>query len=309
MKIKFYSYPLVVTCLTGLLILTTAFDNNGGQSTQNGNGQAAGTTAPGDPHTCSQAGCHGAGNGNSTTGGLADNAGPGGITVTSSPAMVGNTYVPGTVYQMSLTVNETGKTIFGFVVQMLDNSGNTDLHVNNTAGSLTVSDAVHTHTAASFGTGRKDITHNTNGGLSTNSATFRYQWTAPTTGTVNLYSSGTACNHDGLASAVDNVYTKHIQFVPASATGIIENFTSSSISLYPSPAKHQFFISFTAKENENYKIGMYGLDGRLIRDYGDEYTTSILFNKSFNCEDIASGVYLIKITSSQGSITKKISIN
>ena len=259
MKIKSYSKSVAVVSLIAIALLISAFDHNNGK-VQNSAGQAGGTTAPGDTHTCSQAGCHGAGNGNGTSGGLVDNAGPGNITITSTPVMVGNTYVPGTVYQMSVTVNETGKTIFGFVAQMLDNSGNTDLHINNTSGTITVTDAIHTHTAASFGTGRMDITHSTNGGLSNNSATFKYNWTAPPTGTVNVYTSATACNHDGMASAADNTYNKHIVLVPSSATSVEELLNANSVNLFPNPSSEIFTISFNTKVDDVYRVTIYDND-------------------------------------------------
>lgn len=308
MKIKSYTYPVAITGLLGIAILFSSFDDNGNK-VANGAGQAAGTTAPGETHTCSQAGCHGAGNGNSTTGGLIDNAGPGNITITSTPSMPGNTYVPGTVYQMSITVNETGKTIFGFVVQMLDNSGNTNLAVNNTAGTLTATDAVHTHTAAAFGTGRKDITHSVNGGLSNNSATFVYGWTAPATGTVNIYTSATACNHDGLASALDNCYNKYVQIVPATTTGLEKILTQTSVHLFPNPTNSEFSLSFNTKSDDAYTIAIYSLGGKLIKDFGLTNTTSGAFNQSFNISELSSGIYLVKLSSKNESVYKKLSIN
>ncbi|MBI3520825.1 MAG: T9SS type A sorting domain-containing protein [Bacteroidetes bacterium] len=309
MKIKSYSYPLVMTSLIGCFLLVSAFDDTRTHRTENASGQAGGTTAPGDTHTCSQAGCHGAGNGNGSTGGLVDNAGPGNITITSNPAMVGNTYVPGTVYQMSITVNETGKTIFGFVAQMLDNSGNTDLHVNNTAGTVTVTDAVHTHTMASFGTGRMDITHTTNGGLSTNSATFKYSWKAPTTGTVNVYTSATACNHDGFASAADNTYNKHIVLVPSTATGVEELLNANSVVLFPNPSSEQVALSFHVNTDEEYSVALYSLAGKLVKDFGKNTTSGGDFNQSYNIQDMASGIYLVKIASERATVYKKLTIN
>lgn len=308
MKIKSFTYPLITSGLLGIIVLVSSFDDNG-KKVANGAGQAAGTTAPGEPHTCSQSGCHGAGNGNSSTGGLIDNAGPGNITITSTPSMPGNTYVPGTVYQMSITVNETGKTIFGFVAQMLDNSGSTNLAVNNTAGTLTATDAIHTHTAAAFGTGRKDVTHSVNGGLSTNTATFVYGWTAPATGTVNIYTSATACNHDGLASALDNCYNKHVVIVPATTTGIEKNLTQNSVHLFPNPADSDFSLSFNTKTEEVYTVAIYSLGGKLIKDFGLTNPTTGTFNQSFNISELSAGIYLVKLSSKNESIYKKLSIN
>ncbi|MGZ4035284.1 MAG: choice-of-anchor V domain-containing protein, partial [Bacteroidia bacterium] len=173
---------------------------------KNANGTSSSTGAPGEPHTCSQAGCHGAGDGSSSTGGLADNAGPGGIVISSVPAFIGGTqYTPGTTYHMTITINETGKLIFGMDAEILDNSGATDTHINNAIGTYTLTDPAHTRFAQAFGTGRKCVTHVTDGGLSTNTASFIFDWTAPATGVVNIYTSAVAANHDNLPNANDNV--------------------------------------------------------------------------------------------------------
>src|ERR1700741_764898 len=82
------------------------------------NGKLGNSGAPGES-TCSQPHCHGAGNGNGSTGGLADNLGPGSIAISCSN-MPGGVYVPGTVYHMTVTVTEAGKSLFGFDAVAVD---------------------------------------------------------------------------------------------------------------------------------------------------------------------------------------------
>ena len=126
--------------------------------TMDSNGKLSNAGAPGES-TCSQSGCHGAGNGNGTTGGLADNAGPGSITLTSSPSITANQYVPNTTYHITIKVSETGKNLFGFSFEALDNSGNTNPAVNNAVGTVTITDATHARVGQPFGTGRLAVTH------------------------------------------------------------------------------------------------------------------------------------------------------
>src|ERR1035437_6964799 len=121
-KIIFISSVLFIT-----LISFTSFNGFNppcGLSVHARGGQASSTGSPGELGTCSRSGCHGAGNG-----GLADNAGPGSVTITSNPAMAGgNQYVAGQTYTMTVTVAETAKPRFGFACEILDNSGSTNTH-------------------------------------------------------------------------------------------------------------------------------------------------------------------------------------
>src|ERR1700756_1904791 len=87
------------------------------QMYSNLNGASSQTPAPGEV-TCSQSGCHGTGNGEGSSGGLADNTGGGSVSISG----ISGTYVPGTVYHVTVTVNQLGATRFGFNCEALDAS-------------------------------------------------------------------------------------------------------------------------------------------------------------------------------------------
>ncbi len=75
MKIK--NLFIIISCSLLFILLTS--------ETHDSSGKLISAGGPGEG-TCSTTGCHGAGNGNGTSGGLADNAGPGNITLVSVPA-------------------------------------------------------------------------------------------------------------------------------------------------------------------------------------------------------------------------------
>jgi hypothetical protein len=280
------------------LLTSSTLDNGGIHSTMNAAGTSTSTGAPGEPHTCSQATCHGAGNGNSTTGGLADNAGPGSITITSNPAFSGgNKYVPNTTYHMSITVSETGKAIFGFNAEILDLSAPTytNTQVDNTIGTLTITDPTHTQIKHGWGTGRSTVCHTLN-------------WKAPASGTANIYTSAVTGNNDNLASAQDNVYTKYLLVLTPATTGIAEHTEDFSFDLYPNPVQDKLTVAFTLPTKQQVIVQLVSLDGRIVKTL-ENTVISGTYLQTFTTEDVAQGIYLLKVNSNNFNQTKKILIN
>src|ERR1700740_3382760 len=97
-----------------LLLLGIWFTTN---SYADSTGHGKGVGSP-DELSCSQSGCHGVGGGNGVPGGL-DNSGPGSISISCSN-MPGWVYTPGTVYHITVTLNQPGCTLFGFSCIGLD---------------------------------------------------------------------------------------------------------------------------------------------------------------------------------------------
>jgi hypothetical protein len=293
--------PIMTTCL---VVLGPLFSfNSGTDSPFSAMGQASSCGSPGEPGTCSRSGCHGAG-----SGGLADNAGPGSVSYTSVPAITGNNYVPGQVYHMTVTVAEAGKAHYGFGCEILDNTGNTNTHVNNTSGTITVTDATNTRTWQAFGTGRLAITHSSAGGYSSNSASFIFDWTAPASGVVNMYLCGNATNNNTVADAPDNIYSLNQQLSPL-ATGIQE-VTSEPISIlaYPIPAHDVLNVSFKAQEEGTLKMSLYSIDGLLVRLLDNKNIQQGPYSNTYNINDLPRGTYMIHMELAGRSHSKMIMI-
>jgi hypothetical protein len=160
----------VMLSLTVTVLFTSAFLSD--------NGRAGKTGSPGEL-TCND--CHGD---------YAPNTGGGTITLTG----VSGTYTPGTTYNLSLTISRTGSTVFGLGVEAL-NSGNAN------AGTWVITNSAETQlkSATVSGISRQSVVHQLDGGATSNSHTFNFNWTAPAagTGTVTMYYSGIAGDHDG----------------------------------------------------------------------------------------------------------------
>lgn len=165
---------LSVTLLGCLLIFTSSQFSD--------DGKAGKTNSPGET-TCVNS-CH------ST---YALNAGPGSITITS-PGMPSFVYTPGQTYDVTVTVAQNGYGLFGMGLEALFSSG-------DNAGTFTITDPVATRirTATVNSVVRNNVTHQLNGGVSTNSKNFNFRWTAPPAGSGNVtfYFSGVAANANG----------------------------------------------------------------------------------------------------------------
>ncbi len=85
-------------------------------------------------------------------------------------------YQPGQTYSMTVTISETGKTVFGLCFESLKNSDNTN------AGTFAITHTTESQTMTASN-GRACVTHKLDGGFVTTPGTkaFAFNWTAPAT--------------------------------------------------------------------------------------------------------------------------------
>ncbi|HSY76111.1 MAG TPA: T9SS type A sorting domain-containing protein [Bacteroidia bacterium] len=322
MKAKRILNPITLGLIISGIAITSAFkantpnDGNGCQvysSNTKGfkgeGGNASSCGSPGELGTCSRPTCHGAG---ATPAGIADNAGPGSVALTAVPALAGNQYVPGQLYHMTVTVSQTGRKRFGFGCEILDNSGSSNGHINNTAGTVTVTDNINTRTWCAYGTGRCSITHDTNGGYSKNTASFNFDWTAPSAAyvydSVNIYLCGNASNDDLKADSGDYIYSKHI-ILTKNITAIANLQAGTfNLSAYPVPANKQLTVSFSLEEESNVTATLYSLDGKVVRELENRKIEAGNFLESYPVDYLAKGMYFLNISTRNNREVKKIII-
>ncbi|MGZ3863993.1 MAG: choice-of-anchor V domain-containing protein [Bacteroidia bacterium] len=184
--------------------------------------------------SCSQSGCHGAGNGENSLGGLADNAGGGSVVISG----IGGTYTPGTVYHVTVTVNQTGAGRFGFNCEILDASG-------GNVGTYSITQTGTWLRAGMNGT-RQGVSQGHSGssgptaGIGTDTFDFTFDWTAPATsvGLITITAAGLAINQNTLNDSGDQVYTTSLTVNPSTSTNpqiLISRSTFNFPSYYSLP--------------------------------------------------------------------------
>jgi hypothetical protein len=113
-------------------------------------------------------------------------------------------YTPGTKYNLTVTVAESGKTRWGFQITAIRDDG-------SAAGTFTLSDTTNTQMASGTVSGRTRmyVQHSFTGTQrgTRDTVTYKVDWTAPSSdvGRVTFYAAGNAANGDGTSSG-DNVY-------------------------------------------------------------------------------------------------------
>jgi hypothetical protein len=238
-----------------LMITVVAYANSFGP-------EARYTGAPGDIATCVN--CHDTFE--------QPNVGAGSVAIGSLPGV----YTPGQQYTITVTVQQSGRSKFGFQLTAIDSEG-------NRAGTLT-SLGSDTQVNAITGTGERQYIQHTSSGTNQTSAgrrIWQVRWTAPSTdvGTVIFYAAGNAANGDG-TNQNDYIYTNR-----ATSESTTSNVTLALVTDPVSQtlaAGSQFLIDWDAtglSNVESYELRYSTDDGatfpitNLIFSTGDENVT------------------------------------
>ena len=166
-------------------------------------------------------------------------------------------YVPGTTYTITGTVTSTGKTIFGF--EMSPQNANGTL-----VGALTITNTTATKIVSS-----KYVTHTQAGTTGTNTRSWSFNWTAPTTGVgaVTFYGSFLGGNNNGSTSG-DITYTTSSTFQQATPCTVSAVITSSADTICP-----QDTATLTASGGATY-LWSNGATTASIKVVGGTYTVT-----------------------------------
>ncbi len=234
----------------------------------NSTGAPQGRTGAMGEGTCGDAGCHGTAPAN------APNA------ITTDIPTAG--YTPGQTYNITVTASEMGRMRFGF-------------QARSSAGSLNGNNDVQLVGGGTY------ATHRTGSTSGTDSRAWTFEWTAPTagTGTVTFNTAMLAANGNGSTSG-DNVYTSSLQVSEASTNNVV-NVDAADITVYPSPFTNTITLEQGTNAFENASISIYSLDGKKVVE--KEMTSTSV---SFDTQNFAKGIYIIKLQAGTTIVTKKV---
>ena len=230
-----------------------------------------------NPNSCE--GCHGGGATTPT------------ITLNASPAFgPGNTYVAGTTYTISYKVS--GYSKFGFNLEI--NNGNSSSAT--AAGTLTAGTSTQIFS--------NEVLH-TSPISSANFATF--QWTAPSSGTVYLYSTGLGVNNANGDNG-DKQAFYNLVLTPAPLSISETNININEVTLYPNPSKEDAIINFSLSKHSQISINITDLNGKIVSSQMNEEATAGSYSKKLELSNLNAGTYFVKIKSDDNTVTKKLVI-
>ena len=251
--------------IVSALILPMVFINNPINSSPGGT-PGARTGSPGDGGgTCFTSGCH--------TGAPTETVG---ILTTNVPA---EGYTPNTAYTVTVTLTGTGNK--GFQVSPQSQSGALLGSIAAGTGNWVIGKFV-THSAA----------------ISTATAVWTFQWTAPAKGTgdVNFYGA--------FAITRNTTKTQVLKVTEKLGSGIQES-DLFSINVFPNPVSNQLNLLFN-NNTKNAVIDLLDLNGKEILH------KELNNNTAENAIDVSTfkeGNYIVKILADDHIYYKKISIN
>lgn len=254
------------------------------------NGIAGYTNSPGEQNCTA---CHNS---------FALNSGGGSISISTTPSITSSGYTPGATYTVDVKVSKTGVTLFGFGTEILTST-------NTNAGTISVLNASQTKLLNSGS--RRNIVHQLNGGAGTDSKTFSFQWVAPATaGSATIYAAGLAANGNNQNSS-DYVYTASLSISsPPSSVGIKEYNLTSTVSLYPNPARESVILSYQLNQDALVECSLSGLNGQHLADlYSEKQTAGDHAQKLLIPSSVQSGLYLLHLTVNGQTISRRLIIN
>lgn len=246
--------------------------------TQNGSGKTGHSGAPGE-QTC--AACHSPGTG-----------GSGSLTITGDVGT--NGYNPGQTYNMSVTINHSGSSKFGFNLVALDSN-------NASIGTLTAGTGSQ---ALNGPSSRRNLTHTSSGAATSTPGTkiFNFTWKAPTSysGAVTFYAAGNASDNNGGTSG-DFVYIGNLT-VNGTVTTSSEILLNESLRIFPNPVASGNAFSLHSPIFPA-TLECIDLQGRVLS------RTEILGNTTIvPTSGMIPGIYILRLKSAEKMLLHKVSV-
>jgi hypothetical protein len=211
------------------------------------------------------------------------------------------TYRPGETYMMRVT-GTRHSVVYGFELTAEDTLTN-----GANVGNFALLDTVNTSENTSAGCTYMGH-HNAS---SVNQWTFT--WTAPAEaayeGKIIFYyvgndGSGPSNNQPSCCDSIF-VVTKTISWDGLSAINPIDSRISGLL-VFPSVSAQDFQVSFNLKENAKVGMEIVAMTGQVVKTLLNENLGEGHFNRSFNMESLAAGIYMIKLNVGDAYVVRKI---
>ncbi|MEZ4688487.1 MAG: choice-of-anchor V domain-containing protein [Bacteroidia bacterium] len=246
--------------------------------------------SPIDAGTCHAAGCH--------ISGTAVNGGPGSVSITTDIPAEG--FIAGQSYEITVTVEEGGKSRFGFEASVYGEN------TNKTAGTTVISDMARTQALNSGG--NTWVTHRFNGITSVDQNSFSFNWTADANNdSVTIYAVGLAANANGNNSG-DLVYSTNAGAARQFGVSVDEPLTLVELQAYPSPATDRLQVEFNSTVFGEGVISLVDMQGREVYRFEDDLVPGP-FRHTIDVSNLNSGIYNLRASLNGKNKIKKVIVN
>lgn len=274
------------TIFAVLIVAVIAMGSSGGRATAAGAGN---TIAPGDAgSTCIT--CHG---NNAAVEVSLD------IAITDGDGNAIEKYVPGTIYNASVTINDLmgDPAAYGFQIVALNAALNED-----GPGVNTFSDPAADVQLATIANGRQYAEHN---GPNQTDNVFEFKWTAPeaNSGTVTFYSCGNGVNLNGSTSG-DNAACATLELLerPVSLTDL--NLVAD-LSVAPNPIEESINLAVNSTLAGDFTARVFSASGQEVL----QRTVTLNGGNNrftFPAQDLTAGIYFLQLSNGRQGATLRV---
>jgi hypothetical protein len=236
------------------------------------------TGSPGDDQTCAHVDCH--------TGSASEKDG---LIATDVPA---SGYLVGETYLITVTIEEIGITRFGFQASPQNLEG-------DEMGEMALIDSDQTK----FTGGGKYITHTNAGTNGVDSKTWTFNWTPEeASGDVTFYVAVNASDDEDDASG-DHIYTSSVTIAedPDNHPLSIEEMNDILFDIH-GIVKDELAVTVSTPVNNPIVIDIIDIHGRLVLSNKHQYANGTFI---MPVDNLTKGMYFVRISNAQGSLTKQ----
>jgi len=238
---------------------------------------------------CAQSGCHGGGQ---------VNVGTGTFTITSTA--VNNVYKTDSTYTITYTLNETGKTRFGFESAILNSTF-------GTTGSMAIVNNTNSFVGNDPGNNNIQLIAHYN---ASSNHVWTVNWTAPHTysGPIKIWAFGNAANGNGNADAGDDIYRSSLTLNPFNTLGITDvGYFEDNLSVYPNPSIDKLTIDLMNAVDEKSSIDLFDMNMKHVSSVVPEISGNRL-HATVDVSLINAGIYFVRIQNGDQTTVKKIMV-
>ncbi|HWB64796.1 MAG TPA: T9SS type A sorting domain-containing protein [Chitinophagales bacterium] len=206
-------------------------------------------------------------------------------------------FIPGKDYYVGFLVN-SNSGVYGFQLTAIA-PGNT------MAGALAVTNSSTTRLTSAGNIsyiGHKNASANNN---------WPFKWTAPSSATdpATLYFCYNTSDTASLSANIPggDIYAGTLALYPVGVSAIngVQD-VYSNLNIYPNPVTNDFGMSFVLKQSETVTAGIYSIDGKMAKELMNERLNAGEVSRSFDLSTFPAGVYLVKLSAGETTVTRKI---
>ena len=204
-----------------------------------------------------------------------------------------NQYIPGTTYDLTLTLNN-GSTKNGFQLVVLDSI------TNSNSGTLILTDAVNTQIYSA--NSRDYLNHTLSGNTQTS---WNFQWTAPSSnvGPIKIYYAYNIAGYPYSNTSGDDIYTSIKTISAPNSSQISTNELLDFNCFIGNDEKLNILSNLNSSRDAELKL--YNISGKLLCSRNLRLKVNQV-DKVNIPNDLPSGIYVVSLTTDKEQKTKKI---